>query len=720
MDLLPVELRSFTVTRHIKLPEYTEHHLTRPGWKEEIAVRDFATLFLQGKEQQEYFRQRVKGWLRLGIHPHLQTCYGPLPGHESAFFLEKKEGESLAQLISSGSLSFRSILSLAMQICHGVEQLHAHNIVNIPLVPENIFVSSSSLAKICDIVNPRQSEVKQTKSFFTKSDIIGFGSLLWKMARVSQPQETMANLRVNKKRGTPLKLLGTFLTKCASSKGYEDFSVIRRELNALYHDSFAVDCPYYEIPLDFQAQYLNNQAVLHFETGRYREGIAFLDKALRLKDRLSEAIYNLIAYKLRSGIFSPAKILLMIESASVDNSVGETLARLKKITEVIQEKGVSRKLQPPPFLLCPPVRSLSFYRQEKQRKKMRSVIENHRAGLRYESCLKTLLSAWKKEKFQKNSFFSTTHERLLSKSDKLDIAGVQRYAILKQSNQPIKNLCYVPGTKKIAANFDGKTVCLLNYGDGAQNVTLQSDGEQINALTVSPNGKIIAAAMDSGVLFFWQTKNGKKILQEKVHEGEITSIDFSHDSRFFASGGVDGRLVTRSISTGNEKIVTPWEEERIEALAFVPGLLDLVIVSNGGEVKIMAARGKKCLHTIPAHNQPVTSLSIAPRGDFFATCAGEIKIWDRHSGECLETIEAHDAAATETLLLDDNRHLISAGMDDIIRIQDLVTGDVAAVLDGRGSGIRCLAKGSQPHFFFAGQQGGELLIWKLIYNLSFS
>lgn len=80
----------------------------------------------------------------------------------------------------------------------------------------------------------------------------------------------------------------------------------------------------------------------------------------------------------------------------------------------------------------------------------------------------------------------------------------------------------------------------------------------------------------------------------------------------------------------------------------------------------------------------------------------------------------HLCGRTLVLLLDDNRHLVSAGMDDVIRIRDLITGEVVAMLDGRGNGIRCLAKGSQPHFFFVGQQGGTLLIWKIIYNLIFT
>lgn len=80
----------------------------------------------------------------------------------------------------------------------------------------------------------------------------------------------------------------------------------------------------------------------------------------------------------------------------------------------------------------------------------------------------------------------------------------------------------------------------------------------------------------------------------------------------------------------------------------------------------------------------------------------------------------HRGGRTLVLVLDDNRHLVCAGMDDVIRIRDLITGEEVAMLDGRGNGISCLVKGSHPHFFFAGQQGGTLLIWKIIYHLLFT
>ncbi|MCJ7603342.1 MAG: WD40 repeat domain-containing protein [Desulfobulbaceae bacterium] len=286
----------------------------------------------------------------------------------------------------------------------------------------------------------------------------------------------------------------------------------------------------------------------------------------------------------------------------------------------------------------------------------------------------------------------------------------------------VEHLAYLPGTRKIIETGGDDQIRIRNYGPGIKVSTANTGGQAVTGLAVSPDGRIIAAGTDKGEVVFWQSGSGhSQLWRAIIHHGTVNALDFSHDGRFFASGGADGTMVIRTIATGREKMVTAWDDRQVACLSFVANGLDLVTGSNDGEIKIWAALGKKCLHRLAAHAAPVASLTVAPKGDFFASAGGEeIKIWDIHTGQCLQQMPGHLGGRTLVLLLDDNRHLVSAGMDDVIRIRDLITGEVVAMLDGRGNGIRCLAKGSQPHFFFVGQQGGTLLIWKIIYNLIFT
>lgn len=721
-------LGSFTVNGIRSGPLHNEYAVSHHGRQDKLVVRVPHAALFKTEEEQQSFDEKIHQWVRLGMHPHLEACFGLVPGDASACFLEDIKGSTLTNWVRSGKCTLRSILSLLIQICHGLEYLHAHGISHQGLFPDRVIITSSSLAKIKEIVRPDAPAGEQNQHGPEYSDIRGLGGLLRMMLfSDAMPAATGKNVsaaHLPDHLQSYAKFLRPVLEKCAAPPGrcYPDVSSLRNDLNRVYRLVYGLDCPYDTLETDLRAESFNNQAVVCSATGRFREGLFKLQQALVLHDRLPEAVYNLILYKLRSGLFSPERILLMIDTAMVDSSVADHLAVLKSQVCKIKGKEQQKMIPLPSFLLCSAPQSLSLYRQARKRMKKRRDIENHLDKLRYEACLKSLLSSWRQIRFEKDAFFSGIHDRLLGKSDKREIVGVQRYATLQGLGRTVEHLAYLPGTRKIIETGGDDQIRIRNYGPGIKVSTANTGGQAVTGLAVSPDGRIIAAGTDKGEVVFWQSGSGhSQLWRAIIHHGTVNALDFSHDGRFFASGGADGTMVIRTIATGREKMVTAWDDRQVACLSFVANGLDLVTGSNDGEIKIWAALGKKCLHRLAAHAAPVASLTVAPKGDFFASAGGEeIKIWDIHTGQCLQQMPGHLGVRTLVLLLDDNRHLVSAGMDDVIRIRDLITGEVVAMLDGRGNGIRCLAKGSQPHFFFVGQQGGTLLIWKIIYNLIFT
>ncbi|MBU4260624.1 MAG: protein kinase [Proteobacteria bacterium] len=704
-------------------PVHSEYTVSHQGRQDKLVVRVPHAALFKTEVHQHCFAEKIRQWVLLGMHPHVEACFGLVPGDASAYFLEDIKGSTLTNWVRSGQSSLRSILSLLMQICHGVEYLHAHGVYHQDILPDSIIITSSSLAKIKEVVRPALSDKGQNPH----ADIKGLGGLLQMMLFSERPAAIGRNGNVSEEPDRLLSqaaLLRSILDRCSAPAGrcYPDVSSLRHDLNRVYNLAYGLDCPYHTLETDLRAESFNNQAVVCFAIGRFREALVKLQQALIVHDRLPEAVYNLILYKLRSGLFPPERILLMIDSALADSSVADQLAVLK--AQVNKMKGEKHRKMPPlpHFLLCSSPQSLVLYRQARKRMEKCREIEHHFYNLRYEACLKSLLSAWSKRRFAKDAFLAGILDRLSGKSDKREIAGVQRYVTLQGLGSAVEHLAYLPGTRKIIEAGSDDRIRIRNYGHAIKVSTINTGGQAVTALAVSPDGRIIAVGTDEGEVVFWQSGSGHaQLWRARLHHGRVNALAFSRDGRFFASCGTDGTMVIRTIATGREKMVPAWDNRQVTCLSFVADGLDLVTANDNGEIKIWSERGKKCLHQLAAHAGPVDSLSLAPQGDFFASAGGEeIKIWDIYSGQCLQQLPGHQGGRTLVLLLDDHRHLVSAGMDDMIRIRDLITDDVVAVLDGRGNGIRCLAKGSQPHFFFAGQQGGALLIWKIIYHLIFN
>ncbi|MBI5558820.1 MAG: protein kinase [Deltaproteobacteria bacterium] len=716
-------LASFTVNDIRSGPLHTDYLLSHPGWQGRVTIRTPHAKLIRSQEDVELFRTGIQQWVRLGMHPHVEACHGLVDDSGVAFFVEDILGASLTNWLKSNKCNLRTVLSLLIQICHGLEYLHAHGMHHQGLTPDRIYITRNSLAKIREIIRPVAWQGRKPNVAGEIADIRAMGDLLRMMIR-AQPKEPEAGQDTFGRdfRGHA-PLLRSVLAKCAPSvtAGYRHISVLRHDLNNMYQQVYGLACPYDMIETACRAESLNNQAVFLFETGRYRQGMLKLRQSLLVKDRLAEAVYNLILFKLRSGLFPAWRIQLMIEAALRDGPTDDHLSLLKQALPLIKKEGRQKISGLPPFLLCPPADSLRFYRQAKKKQQNRQDIESHFLRLRYEACLKSLLCSWKEVKFAKDPFFSRIYDRLLARADKREIVGVQRYATFKGHGQAVQHLSYLPGTRKIIQSSGGDNLLIHDYGAGMKVSTLKTGGGAVSALAVSPDGKMIVAGTTAGEIDFWQSRSGNTLRRAHPHAERINAIAFSEDGRFLASGGADGKVIVRSVATNREKIIPAWDNHQVTALAFLPGGTDLVAGSSAGEIKLWSSRGKKCLHALAAHASPVVSLATSLKGDFFVSSGGEeIKIWDSRTGGCLRQMAGHPGGTTRVLLLQDNHHLVSAGMDDMIRIRDLNSGEVALTLDGRENGICCLAGGTQPHFFMAGQQSGALLIWKIIYNLIFS
>ncbi|HVR28026.1 MAG TPA: protein kinase [Thermoanaerobaculia bacterium] len=64
--------------------------------------------------------------------------------------LEKIEGKSLRDLLRTGALAVKRVLTLGAQIAEGLAKAHDAGIVHRDLKPENVMVSDDGFAKILD------------------------------------------------------------------------------------------------------------------------------------------------------------------------------------------------------------------------------------------------------------------------------------------------------------------------------------------------------------------------------------------------------------------------------------------------------------------------------------------------------------------------------------------------------------------------------------------
>src|SRR5215831_4136061 len=117
--------------------------------------RDVALKFLSGAYATsgvalERFQREARAISALN-HPNVCTVYDIGEDRGQPFLvMELLEGQTLRQRIATGRIPNDELISIALQICEGLEAAHSRGIVHRDIKPANIFITSPGVVKILD------------------------------------------------------------------------------------------------------------------------------------------------------------------------------------------------------------------------------------------------------------------------------------------------------------------------------------------------------------------------------------------------------------------------------------------------------------------------------------------------------------------------------------------------------------------------------------------
>ncbi|MBN1680720.1 MAG: WD40 repeat domain-containing protein [Anaerolineae bacterium] len=168
--------------------------------------------------------------------------------------------------------------------------------------------------------------------------------------------------------------------------------------------------------------------------------------------------------------------------------------------------------------------------------------------------------------------------------------------------------------------------------------------------------------------------------------GPITSLVFSPDSRWLASGG-DGRFVRLwDASTGAlvREIVLAVDTSAA-SLAFSPDGLSLAVGNSIGTIHLYDPKTGDLLHSLSRHSvgAPINGVAFSPDGRWLASGSLDqtIRLWDVGSGEAIYTLFGHAGPVTGVAISPDNQLLASTGQDGTVRLWNVASGEETAVID---------------------------------------
>ncbi len=277
----------------------------------------------------------------------------------------------------------------------------------------------------------------------------------------------------------------------------------------------------------------------------------------------------------------------------------------------------------------------------------------------------------------------------------------------------VTGVAFTPDGRVVSCSGDG-----IRVWDPAtrKQVAHHAGADGLNALAVSPDGKLAAVARRHRVLLV-DLATGKTTKKLEAHKKRLGILAFSADGKRLASAGRSGRVRLWSIPEGKLLHTLEGHTENVLALGFRPDNKQLASGDSGGVVRFWDVAGGTALHTLKAHKWFVGALAWSPDGKRLATVSKtrKTKVFEVPEKQLFEWDGGTKLYAVA--YSPDGSKLASGGRQGWVQLLDPATGKPGQRLEPKyeddNKGLVGIAWSHDGRWLASAHFDGRVRLWKV-------
>ena len=268
---------------------------------------------------------------------------------------------------------------------------------------------------------------------------------------------------------------------------------------------------------------------------------------------------------------------------------------------------------------------------------------------------------------------------------------------LTGGTEPVDAITLSPDGRTLAAHSGDGTVRIWDLPEGrVRRALFTGHNTSSEAAAFSPDGRTLAVATSGGtgaVVGLWDPVTGRKLRTLTAPDGSVRGMDFSPDGRAVAVSSPAAVRVW-DVATGRKRHSYTSRIDP-EAVAFGPDGRTVAAISRNGPVRVwdMATGRTRTVHG----SQNERGLGFSPDGRTYAVgrTDGSVQLREVATGVVRRTIEDGPMKPSQVTFAPNGRTLAIPGPGDTVRLWDTASGTARATVTAghQGRGLMAMALG---------------------------
>lgn len=315
-------------------------------------------------------------------------------------------------------------------------------------------------------------------------------------------------------------------------------------------------------------------------------------------------------------------------------------------------------------------------------------------------------------------FFSNDMKSIISASSDgtIKIWSTETGQTIKTINGSNSRTSITQDGSKIAGSYNN-TIYIWDLNTGDILKTLTGHKEDVNSLSISPDGKrIVSATMgfkpggSIDELKYWNVETGSQIGLSSVNLKTERTVCFSPDGKLFASGGQGKSISIWNSETGKlvKSIPCKWV---IMGLLFTSDNKKIIDLEDDNSIHIWDIESGQEVRVMKGYSNRVASVACNKVGGQFASTSVEnIIIWDLKAGKIDKLLTGNTDYVYNVNYSPNQKKIISGSRNHFIKTWNIETGKPELSLSFGGNEVSSVSYSSDEKVILAANRDKTIKI----------